>query len=150
MQKWITSLVGVALAFSVQAETDWGNLDEKTAAEGFGPKYYSPYAGRNYPTRVLWGDSHLHTMLSMDAGAFGNRLGLDDAYRFTKGEEVISSTGQQVRLSRPLDWLVVADHSDGMGVFTMMLNQDPEIMQYEDARRWSSMIREGRGGEAAM
>jgi hypothetical protein len=150
MKKSMTVLVGVTLAFSVQAETDWGNLDKKTAAAGFGPKYYSPYAGRNYPTRVLWGDTHLHTMLSMDAGAFGNRLGLDDAYRFTKGEEVISSSGQQVRLSRPLDWLVIADHSDGMGVFTMMLNQDPEIMQYPDGRRWSSMVREGRGGEAAM
>jgi hypothetical protein len=149
MKKWITALAGASLALSVQA-SDTGSLNKKAAAELFGAKYYSPYAGRNYPTRVLWGDSHLHTMLSMDAGAFGNRLGLDDAYRFTRGEEVISSSGQQVRLSRPLDWLVVADHSDGMGVFTMMLNQDPEIMQYPDGRRWSSMVREGRGGEAAM
>jgi hypothetical protein len=149
MKNWITALAGVTLALSVHA-SDTGSLDKKAAAKLFGPKYYSPYAGRNYPTRVLWGDSHLHTMLSMDAGAFGNRLGLDDAYRFTRGEEVISSSGQQARLSRPLDWLVIADHSDGMGVFTMMLNQDPEIMQYEDGRRWSSMVREGRGGEAAM
>ena len=149
MRMWITALAGVSLALSAQA-SDTGTLDKKAAAELFGPKYYSPYAGRNYPTRVLWGDTHLHTMLSMDAGAFGNRLGLDDAYRFTKGEEVISSSGQQVRLSRPLDWLVIADHSDGMGVFTMMLNQDPEIMQYPDGRRWSSMVREGRGAEAAM
>jgi hypothetical protein len=149
MKHWLLALACAGLALSVQA-SDTGNLDKKAAAELFGTKYYSPYAGRNYPTQVLWGDSHLHTMLSMDAGAFGNRLGLDDAYRFTKGEEVISSSGQQVRLSRPLDWLVIADHSDGMGVFSMMLNQDPEIMQYPDGRRWSSMVREGRGGEAAM
>ena len=72
-------------------------------------KTYSPYAGRDFPDRPLWGDSHLHTAMSMDAGAFGNRLGLDDAYRFARGEEVVSATQIPVRLSRPLDWLVVAD-----------------------------------------
>jgi hypothetical protein len=113
-------------------------------------QHYSPYAGRHYPTQVFWGDTHLHTSLSMDAGAFGNRLGLDDAYRFTRGEEVISSSGQQVRLSRPLDFVVMADHSDGMGVFDMMLKQDPQIMAYPDGKRWSGMIRDGRGMDAAF
>ena len=37
-------------------------------------EHYSPYAGRNFPTRVFWGDTHLHTGMSMDAGAFGARL----------------------------------------------------------------------------
>ncbi len=140
MKAWMIAIAGCLCGVSTLA-SDPGTVDGSP---------YSPYAGRNFPTQVLWGDTHLHTMLSMDAGAFGNRLGLDDAYRFTKGEEVITSNGQQARLSRPLDWLVVADHSDGMGVFSMMLSQDPEIMQYADGRRWSGMIREGRGGEAAM
>ena len=78
-------------------------------------KVYSPYAKRSFPERPLWGDSHLHTSLSIDAGMFGNRLPPREAYRFARGEEVVSSTGQPVRLSRPLDWLVVADHSDGLG-----------------------------------
>ena len=65
----------------------------------------------------FWGDTHLHTSLSMDAGAFGNRLGLDAAYQFARGEEVTSSTGLKVKLSRPLDFLVIADHSDNMGFF---------------------------------
>ena len=112
--------------------------------------HYSPYADRNFPTQVFWGDTHLHTNLSMDAGAFGNRLGLDDAYRFSRGEEVISSSGQQARLARPLDWVVLADHSDGMGVFTALMEQDPRFMKYEDGAKWSGMIREGRGVEAAM
>ncbi|MEX1327629.1 MAG: DUF3604 domain-containing protein, partial [Desulfobacterales bacterium] len=38
-------------------------------------KEFSPYANRGYPTRVFFGDTHLHTSLSVDAGAFGNRLG---------------------------------------------------------------------------
>lgn len=64
---------------------------------------YSPYVDRNFPERPLWGDSHLHTALSMDAGGFGNRLGLKDAYRVARGEQVTVSSGQDFRLGRPLD-----------------------------------------------
>ena len=60
-------------------------------------KHFSPYAGRNFPTQVLWGDTHLHTGLSMDAGAFGARLTPADAYRFAKGEELTSSPGLRRR-----------------------------------------------------
>ena len=55
---------------------------------------YSPYADRNFPTQVFWGDTHLHTGLSMDAGAFGATLTPVDAYRFATEEQVTSSTGQ--------------------------------------------------------
>ena len=90
--------------------------DEKSLEKVYtGQKHYSPYAGRNFPTNVYWGDTHLHTGMSMDAGAFGARLSPEDAYRFARGEELVSSTGQRVKLSRPLDFLVVADHSDNMG-----------------------------------
>ena len=51
---------------------------------------YSPYAGRNFPTNVYWGDTHLHTGMSMDAGAFGARLDPENAYQFARGEELIS------------------------------------------------------------
>ena len=67
--------------------------------------------------RPFFGDTHLHTSFSMDAGAFGARLGAEDAYRFARGEEVMASSGQRAKLSRPLDFLVVADHSDNMGFF---------------------------------
>jgi hypothetical protein len=87
-------------------------------------KHYSPYAGRNFPTQVFWGDTHLHTGMSMDAGAFGARLGPEDAYRFARGEELTSSTGLQVKLGRPLDFLVVADHSDNMGFFPRLFAGD--------------------------
>ncbi len=91
--------------------------DEASLSRAARTEPYSPYAQRNFPDRPLWGDTHLHTAISFDAGAFGARLLPPDAYRFAKGEEVISSTGQPVRLSRPLDFLVVADHSDNMGFF---------------------------------
>ena len=52
---------------------------------------YSPYADRNFPTRPYFGDTHLHTAYSMDAGAFGARLGPRDAYRFARGEQITSN-----------------------------------------------------------
>ncbi len=111
-------------------------------------KHFSPYAGRNFPTQVFWGDTHLHTALSMDAGAFGNRLGLDEAYRFARGEEVTSATDQRVRLSRPLDFLVVADHSDNMGFFPDLFAGKPEILADPTGKRWYDMIQ--AGGERAV
>ena len=89
---------------------------------------YSPHVGKNQINNVYWGDTHLHTKLSMDAGAFGNRLGLEEAYIFAKGGEVTSTHGQRTRLSRPLDFLVAADHSDGMGFFDMLETGAPEMM----------------------
>src|SRR5688500_12703621 len=92
--------------------TDVGTIDRETAAKAFPAKPpYSPYAGRNFPTRPFFGDTHLHTSLSFDAGAAGCRIGPKEAYRFAKGEQIMASSGQPVKLSRPLDFLVVADHS---------------------------------------
>ena len=100
------------------------------AAEGI----YDPIA--KHPTQVYFGDPHLHTSLSMDAGAWGNNLGLEPAYRFARGAEVTSSSGIQAKLSRPLDWVVIADHSDGYGFFPRLLAQDPYIMEQPEGRRW--------------
>ena len=75
---------------------------------------FSPYAGRRFPTKALWGDTHLDTSNSLDARAFGVTLDPEQAFRFARGEEVTTSHGLRVKLSRPLDWLVVSDHSDGI------------------------------------
>ena len=122
--------------------------DQNTLSADYLAKMYSPYAHRSFPETPLWGDSHLHTNLSMDAGLFGNRLSPREAYRFARGEEVVSSSGQPVRLSRPLDWLVVADHSDGMGMVGDLASARPEIMESEQGRRWSEGL--DKGGAAGV
>ncbi len=111
-------------------------------------KEFSPYVNRAYPTQVYFGDTHLHTSLSMDAGTFGNRLGLDDAYRFVRGGEVTASKGFKAKLGAPLDFVVLADHSDGMGFFDMFAKGDPAIMDKEEGRKWNKAINEG--GQASV
>lgn len=106
-------------------------------------KHYSPYAGRNFPTAVFWGDTHVHTGNSLDAGAFGARLLPEDAHRFARGEELTSSTGLQVKLSRPLDFLVVADHSDNMGFFPLLNSGDRKMLADPTGKKWYDMIQEG-------
>ena len=128
--------------------TDAGTLDKETAEKAFPKPPYSPYAGRTYPTRPFFGDTHLHTSLSFDAGAAGARLGPKEAYRFAKGEQVMASSGQPVKLSRPLDFLVVTDHSDNMGFFTDFLAGKPELLADPTGRRWYDMIQSGKPDQA--
>ena len=109
---------------------------------------YSPYAGRNFPTRVFWGDTHVHTDNSLDAKGFGARLDVADAYRFARGEEVVSNTGIPFKLSRPLDWLVVADHSDGMGAMKEIIAGNSRLLSDPQVREWHDQF--NQGGEVAF
>jgi hypothetical protein len=128
-----------------------GSADTAAARKSFSkPRPYSPYAGRNFPTRPLFGDTHLHTSFSMDAGAFGARIGPRDAYRLARGEEITASSGQPVKLSRPLDFLVVADHSDNMGFFPDLFAGKPEILADPTGRKWYDLLQSGQGADAAM
>ncbi len=83
---------------------------------------YSPYTGGDHTpaaddgSRPYFGDTHLHTSYSTDAGMIGNSRGPEDAYRFARGEPITSSTGLPVRLQRPLDFLVISDHSENLGL----------------------------------
>jgi hypothetical protein len=130
---------------------DAGTMDRPTAERVFPAKpIYSPYAGRKFPTRPLFGDTHLHTAASFDAGAFGARLGPREAYRFARGEEVEASSGQPAKLSKPLDFLVVADHSDNMGVFPDFFAGKPEILADPTGKKWFQMVKDGKGADAAF
>jgi hypothetical protein len=123
---------------------DIGELTKGDVQKLYKVPPYSPYAERSFPLRPLFGDTHLHTDLSLDAAAAGARLGPEDAYRFAKGEQVISSTGQPVKLARPLDFLVVADHSDGMGFFTDLIAGKPELLAVPQGRKWFDMLQAGQ------
>ena len=144
--------LSVAILFGVAHAQD--PIPSEKSLEGTVPKneHFSPYAGRNFPNKVLWGDTHLHTGMSMDAGAFGARLTPSDAYRFARGEEIASSRGLKARLSRPLDFLVVADHSDNMGFFPRLFAGDPAMLADPTGRRWYDMIQKGgqEGVKAAV
>ncbi len=108
-----------------------------------GTKEYSPHLNRGYPQRVYWGDTHLHTSYSTDAGMIGNRLGPDEAYRFARGEIVTSSVGIRARLVRPLDFLVVADHAENMGVAPMIAESNPEFLRTEFGRKLHKLVNDG-------
>ncbi|MEA3411170.1 MAG: DUF3604 domain-containing protein [Pseudomonadota bacterium] len=118
-------------------------LPDKAGVESvFTKQEYSPYVGREFPTRVLWGDTHLHTMVSVDAGTM-NRLGQEEAFRFARGEEVTTTHGLRAKLSRPLDFIVVSDHAEMYGLMPQLLKGDPEILATEKGRRWYDMLKGG-------
>lgn len=137
-------LVGpTALSFA----QDGGAPSDEAMKRLYPGKTYSPYANRNFPSRVFWGDTHLHTGLSLDAGVFGNTLRPDDAYRLARGEQITSSTGLPVKLARPLDWLVVTDHTDLMGIAPDIQKGTPNILRSPKGREWHEGY--SMGGEAA-
>jgi hypothetical protein len=152
-RRFLTMTIAAGLllpTFGAQAQ-DAGTADKAKLDKAFPSKpNYSPYAGRTFPTMPLFGDTHLHTGFSMDAGAFGARLTPRDAYKFARGEEITSNSGQPVKLSRPLDFLVVADHSDGMGFFPLLMSGDPALLATPQGRQWYDLIRGGKGAEAAF
>ena len=109
---------------------------------------YSPYADIAYPTDVYFGDTHVHTALSGDAGGAGTTLMPDDAYRFARGEQVISNTGLPVKLERPYDFYMITDHSDAMGMITDLIAGAPNIMADPTGREMHEAFKQG--GKVAM
>ena len=95
---------------------------------------YSPYVEYDYPDQALFGDTHLHTAYSADAGLAGATTSPDDAYRFAKGEEVTASSGVKARLGRPLDWLVVTDHAENLGLPIALAEDSPLLQESEWGR----------------
>ncbi len=135
-----------------QETAEGGQVGEMTISEADmhapASDAFSPYAGRDFPTRPLWGDTHLHTSLSLDARAFGVLLSPSDAFRFARGEEVTTSHGLRAKLSRPLDWLVVSDHSDAMGAMNEIVAGNATLMGDPTLRDWNDRL--NQGGNVAL
>lgn len=100
-------------------------------------------ASENRPTQVFWGDQHVHTGWSTDAGLAGTTLGPEEAVRFALGEEVNMSTGEPAQLHRKLDWVAVTDHSDAMGTISEIMDGNPEMMADPTVKRWHDMLHAG-------
>lgn len=115
---------------------------KKGVDAAIGKKEYSPYAGRNFPTKVLWGDTHLHTAVSVDAGTMCT-IGQEDAYRFAKGEEITTTHGLRAKLSRPLDFLVISDHAEMYGLMPQLLSGDPDILGTKYGKKWYGELKSG-------
>ncbi|HEY7765064.1 MAG TPA: DUF3604 domain-containing protein [Aestuariivirgaceae bacterium] len=138
----IAPLVPLCLLQPVLAQEGVIQLPTKEGvADVVGPQF-SPYAGRNFPTKVLWGDTHLHTAVSVDAGTMC-RIGQEDAYRFARGEEITTTHGLRAKLSRPLDFLVIADHAEMYGLMPQLLNGDQAILSTEAGKRWYEALTKG-------
>ncbi len=139
----LAGLLAACLALPAFAQEE---LDAQATEKALA-RPYSPYAGRNFPTRPFFGDTHLHTTVSLDA-SFLTTLGPEEAYRFARGEEVVSVTGQRARLGRPLDFLVVADHSEAFGMTGEIRKSNPLLLADPTVKRWHDMLQQG--GETAF
>ncbi len=108
-------------------------------------KYY-PYTKQDFPNQVFYGDTHLHTSYSTDAGMVGCTLGPEEAYRFARGETVTSSTGVPARLRRPLDFLVVADHSENLGLAPAIAESNADLLKNEWGKMEHDLVKSGLEG----
>lgn len=154
---WLLFFIGIAVLLPSMALFSWlvpRKMDTSLALEtsqstpnsADHAQPYSPYVDLRYPTHIYWGETHLHTAYSPDAGLVGTRLDPDEAFRFARGEELKSSTGQPVRLERPFDWMVVSDHSEYLGLPQALAEENPVIMNTESGKRWAAALKQG--GEA--
>lgn len=132
----------VALPFCIQCNTKTNEKQEQTVVDS------TEVAVPTNPMKdVYWGDTHVHTGWSFDAGLDGAILTPDDAYRYALGEEVTSNAGTRTRIKRPYDWFLVSDHSDGMGTISEVISGNPEMMEDEILSKWNKAF--SSGDEAA-
>jgi hypothetical protein len=144
---WTLAISSLALPAFPQSVGQQRPSDPATLEKVFKEAGYSPYAGRNFPNQVFWGNQHLHTSISLDAGAIGCRVDDELGYRFSRGEEITTSSGQPVKLSRPMDWVVISDHAEAWRHPRAGGKSNPALLADPTLKRWRDMIAAG-GKEA--
>jgi hypothetical protein len=138
-----SSVVALSLSASLSFASPYPSVTKDDLDK---EKVYSPFVGRSYPDEVLFGDTHFHTNLSFDAGLIGTTLDVDAGYRFARGEKVISNTGQPVQLIRPLDFLVITDHSEFIGLAPMIRDANPALLADPWGRQIYDLFNAGQEG----
>ena len=109
---------------------------------------FSLAAADDQPRRAYFGDTHLHTSFSPDAGMAGTKVGPNDAYRFVLGETVTSSTGQEATISKPLDFVVIADHAENLGLADAIASADPGLLSDPFGKQLYDLVMAGKGIDA--
>ncbi|HEX4507122.1 MAG TPA: DUF3604 domain-containing protein, partial [Alphaproteobacteria bacterium] len=141
MRVSLAALLSTAALIAVPALAET-NIPAKAPNTKDGKPYSAP-TGKTIPLRVLWGDAHLHTTFSFDAGLFGTKLTPDDAFRFARGDEVVSTTGVPAKLRHPLDFLVVTDHSNYLGLPVALRENDPAIVADPIGKKLADAVHTG-------
>ena len=142
--QFVIVLVGLVLASCGGADSN--SPSEKDSAEATSTTTTATpgqVPESKFPDKILWGDTHLHTSWSADAGGAGTTVGPEDAVRFAMGEAIKSNSGQVAKMNRPLDWFCVTDHSDAMGLITGIIDGDPELMKDPIIKQWHDDIVSG-------
>ena len=112
---------------------------------------FAPAARDDFPTEVFWGDTHVHSSFSVDANSMGNtRLSPADAYRFAKGEAVVANNGMTARLEAPLDFLVVSDHAEYMGLLPALRAGNEALLSDPVGRRLSEAVQGDQASQYAV
>jgi Protein of unknown function (DUF3604) len=140
MRGWVATkvtLTALALNWAVNAFADTTHPESVNSG-------YSPYANQDFPNQLYWGDTHVHTNLSADAYGFGNSLTPEDAYRFARGATITSNSGQPARLRRPLDFLVISDHAEFLGVSSLLDSNSEQLNNSAIGQRWLKLLKEGK------
>ncbi|MCK0127206.1 DUF3604 domain-containing protein [Erythrobacter sp. F6033] len=137
MRNWTSFALAGISALALSACDSLTPVDEAQSGDGEGTIELA-----EFPDRPYWGDTHLHTDNSVDAFGFGVRLGPEEALQFARGDTVTATTGAEAKLARPLDFLVIADHSDGLGATRRLYDAPRFLIQDETLLRWHDMMHE--------
>jgi hypothetical protein len=106
----------------------------------------APASGNTPERNLYWGDTHLHTSYSPDAFLMQNRSATPDtAYNYARGLPVIHPLHRaRVQIHIPLDFLVVSDHAEFMGVVPKILQGDPLVVGTPTGKRYQEMAAAGK------
>ena len=143
MRKSITLIILAILLASCSREAPEAGANSQAQAEKSPGTPMADTSSQDFPRQAWWGDSHVHTGWSADAGMDGAITSPEDGYRFALGQTLKSNTGMDAKLKRPFDWFLISDHSDGMGFINELIAGNEELIRDETLARWSAALSSG-------